>query len=106
MASGAGGVKGPGALLTVDEARAGFVASALGIIRRVDCDLERMAGLLSGEGRATGLPAEQRELVSAHRLLLRRLEASGLGWLVVEELEGLNSLLEHETRHLRRSRAS
>lgn len=92
--------------MTIDEARYALVASSLGLLRAVECDLDRTLRLLHGTGRATGLPPSQRQLVSAHRLLVRTLRADGLDAVVEEELGGLASLLEREWTKSAQSKAS
>jgi hypothetical protein len=83
-------------LMTADEARSALVASSLELIRAIDCDLSRTLRLLYGTGRVTGLSSKQRQVVSAHRLLVQTLKADGLETIAHEELEGLASLLERE----------
>lgn len=93
-------------LMTTDEARAAVVVSALGVIRSIDCDLDRTIRLLRGRGRATGLSTKQRKTLAEHRLLVRALQADGLGGIVDEEIDGLASLLEREWMSAARSEAS
>ena len=93
--AGGGGVMAERRLLmTLDEARAAFTASALKIASSVPCSRTRRDNLLRGTGRAVGLAPEQRAQVLEHKRLINALRADGLENIVEEELEGIESYLE------------
>jgi hypothetical protein len=83
-------------LMTLDEAREAFAASALNLASILACSRERTFKLLRGEGRTTGLSARQRAEVLEHKRLLNALNADGLDNVVGSELEGLAAYLEME----------
>ena len=76
------------ALLTIDEAQSLFGMTALALAEVAPCRPERLARLLSGQGRVSGLPPAARVAAIAHREAHRQVLAAGHGWIVEDQVEG------------------
>ena len=75
-------------LLTVDEARAAFAESALGLCECGPPDPLVLLGLLYGEPITAPLPPDIAELADAHRQHLLDIRFSGHDWILTDEIEG------------------
>ncbi|MGH2370299.1 MAG: hypothetical protein ACRDI2_19160 [Chloroflexota bacterium] len=82
------------ALPTIDEAQSLFGISALALAEAASCRPDRLARLLAGRGRLTGLKAAARVAAVAHREAHRQVVAAGLGWIVDDQIEGALSYAE------------
>lgn len=94
----------PTVLLTVDEARDLFGASAIALVDALDCSPARLNRLLRAKGTTKGLPGDARQVVKAHRVVVRQVLASDHAWVLEEQIEGALSyarcLTELETETL------
>ncbi len=75
-------------LLSLDEAAEAFSRSAIALVEAVHCHPARLARLLHGGGRTTGLDAAAAAAVAQHRQVLGAVRAAGLGWIVDDHVEG------------------
>lgn len=90
-------------LLSLDEATEAFSRSAIAVVDTVSCDPTRLARLLYGRGRTTGLGPEAAAAVAHHRQVLHQVTAADLGWIVDDHVEGALSYAEITLAQLARA---
>lgn len=81
-------------LLTLDEGRAAFVASAAEVLRATLDHTPTVVGrFLSGGGSTSRLSEPALGVVLAHRALLEHLTTLGYAWAISDEIDGVVSIV-------------
>ena len=81
----------PPELLSVDEARREFVSSTLALLSGSSYSLVGLRHALAGEAPTEELSGVERALFFGHCRVIDAVQASGHGWIVAEQLDGIVS---------------
>jgi len=90
----------PSVLLTIDEARCEFVASAYRLLREWTGGIEELPLALLDECPWQTRPAHEAFLLLDHQRVIAAIRSSGHEWVIVEQIDGIASAADLQARHL------
>jgi hypothetical protein len=90
----------PTVLLTIDEARCEFVASAYRLLREWTGGIEELPRALGDECPRQPRPAHEAFLLLDHQRVIAAIRSSGHEWVIDEQIDGITSAVDLVGNHL------
>lgn len=86
--------------LSVDEARAALITSAVRCLTVGSCSADGIAAILWGLPGGAGWTPVEEVLAVEHRRVLEMIADAGHGWIITEEIEGIVAATELAAGHV------